>query len=647
VGCAKAAWVLLIFGAVFAAYFPALGGKLVWDDDGHVTKPELRSLHGLERIWFEVGATQQYYPVLHSAFWVEHRLWGDATLGYHLVNLCLHATAACLLVVALRRLSSSEKQSERLEGSDERPGATARPYHRWIDGPLLAGLLFALHPVAVESVAWISEQKNTLSTVFYLLAALTYFHWRDLQPIEESVVKEESVGDEESVVEGGAARPYLYFIATGLFILAALSKSVTVSLPAALLVVIWWQRGRLSWRGDVVPLVPWFTFGAAAGVLTAWVEHRFIGAHGADFALSGIERCLLAGRIVWFYLGKLFWPADLIFIYPHWPMSAAAGAAYLYPLAVVGLLAAAWALRGRSRAPLAALLFFIGSLFPALGFFDVYPFRYSYVADHFQYLASLGIFALAAGGWACWRDSQPAAPEVPVGSRSVPEDTPGPRVSLRGWLSSLAAVGVLGLLGLLTWRQSRTYADIDTLYRATLARNPDSWLAHNNLANDLLAAGQWDEAIYHYQQAWRLDPTRPEAASNLGIALGRAGRSAEAVVPFEQALRLRPDYAEVHYNLGVALAALGRLPEAIDHYEAALQLSPSHAEIHTGLGMALARSGRIPEAVEQFEQVVAMQPGLAAAHYNLSVVLRAEGRTDAAAAEKAEAVRLQSAARVP
>jgi Flp pilus assembly protein TadD len=630
--------VLLIFGVTFAAYFPALTGKLVWDDSGHVTPPALQSPHGLWRIWFEIGATQQYYPVLHSAFWIEHRLWGDATLGYHLTNILLHAAAACLFVQVLRRLQV--------------PGAT------------FAGLLFALHPVGVESVAWISEQKNTLSTVFYLLAALVYLRWHP--GVGTGGLPVRAGAESEAEPDGRAARPYLYGLALGLFILALLSKSVTATLPAALLVVLWWRQGTLSWRRDVVPLLPWLVSGAAVGALTGWVEHRFIGAQGSDFTLTGIERVLLAGRIVWFYLGKLFWPAGLVFIYPHWQMSASDAALYLYPIAAFGLLAVLWAGRHRSRAPLAAMLFFVGSLFPALGFFDVYPFRYSYVADHFQYLASLGIFALVGAAWA-------KVPGLDFLNRDHDSRSRGPAPLY--WAARIAAVMALGLFAVLTWQRSHTYADADTLYRATLAGNPDAWLAHNNLANDLLAAGQSDEAIYHYQQAARLEPAQPEAANNLGIALGRVGRSAEAIVAFEQALRLRPDYAEAHYNLGVALANVGRMAPAIAHFEAALRLSPNHAEIHEGLGLALARTNRFAEAIEQLgqavalraddataylalgtifrligrndeavrnlEQAIRLQPGSEAAHYNLALVLRAQGRAEAADAEMAEAVRLR------
>ncbi|HUL55182.1 MAG TPA: hypothetical protein VLT83_17395, partial [Opitutaceae bacterium] len=226
----------LIFGVTLLAYLPALRGGLIWDDEGHVTRAELQSFDGLRRIWFELGATQQYYPVLHTAFWLEHRLWGDSPLGYHLLNVLLHATAACLVVAMVRRLF------------DDEPSAVARPGRSELAGAAgLAGLIFALHPVCVESVAWISEQKNTLSAAFCLGAALAYLGFdRD-------------------------RRPSRYWVALGLFGLALLSKTVTATLPAALLVVIWWTRGRLSWARDVRPLLPWLALGGTAGLFSAWV----------------------------------------------------------------------------------------------------------------------------------------------------------------------------------------------------------------------------------------------------------------------------------------------------------------------------------------------------------------------------------------
>ena len=341
----------VLLAATLAAYLPAWNGGRLWDDDQHLTAPALQSLDGLRRIWLTVDATPQYYPLVHSAFWLEHRLWGDSTLGYHLVSIALHAVAAFLAGLILRRLAV--------------PGA-------WI-----AAAVFALHPVHVESVAWMTELKNTLSGVFFLGAALAWLRF-----------------DESRRAADHAAM-------TGLFVLALLSKTVTAMLPAVLLIVAWWKRGTIDLRRDAAPLAPIVALGAGAGVLTAWVERTaIIGPHAGDFAFSFVERCLIAGRAAWFYLGKLAWPVPLVFIYPRWEVSEAAWWQYLYPAALVACLATLWGLRRRSRAPLAALLAFCAALFPALGFVNVYPFRFSLVADHFQYLASLPIIALGAAGLA-------------------------------------------------------------------------------------------------------------------------------------------------------------------------------------------------------------------------------------------------------
>ena len=178
---------------------------------------------------------------------------------------------------------------------------------------------------------------------------------------------------------------------------ALLGKTATVMLPAVLPVIFWWQRGRLSWKRDLLPLAPFFLVGVMAGMMTVWVE-RNEGAVGSEFNLGLVERCLLAGRLFWFYLGKLFWPVDLVFIYPRWQSTRAVWWQYLFPAAALLLFAVAWRLRRRWRGPLAGLLFFAATLFPVLGFFNVYFFRFSFMADHFQYLASLGIIALFSAG---------------------------------------------------------------------------------------------------------------------------------------------------------------------------------------------------------------------------------------------------------
>jgi len=531
-----------------------------------------------------MGATQQYYPLLHTAFWVEHRWWGDAVAGYHLTNILLHAAAACLVMAVVRRLA--------------------------LPGALWAGLLFALHPVAVESVAWISEQKNTLSAVFYLGAAWVYLGFdRD-------------------------RRASQYWLALGLFVLALLSKTVTATLPAGLLVVCWWQRGRLSWRRDVRPLLPWFGLGLTGGLFTAWVERVLLGAQGTEYALSLLDRCVLAGRVVWFYLGKLVWPADLIFIYPRWTVDATVWWQWLFPLGTLGLIGIfGWVAVARAgdpareraaRAPLAGWLFFVGTLFPALGFVNVYPFRYSYVADHFQYLASLGIIVPAASGlsWLLAR--------IPAPAKSAT------------WVFG---AGLAALCAVLTWSQCGMYRDAELLYRTTLARNPDCWLAHNNLGLVWSEQpGRLNDAIAQYQEALRANPDCAEAHNNLGNAWSQLpGRLEDAIAQYQEALRLKPDFADAHNGLGAARAAQpGRLEDAIIQFQEALRLQPDFAEAHNNLGNAWSqRPERLDDAIVQYQEALRLKSGFVEAHYNLGVAWSQKpGHLKDAIAEFREAVRL-------
>jgi tetratricopeptide (TPR) repeat protein len=497
---------------VLIAYFPALDGFFLWDDDAHVTRPDLRSLGGLWRIWFDLGATQQYYPLLHSAFWLEHKLWGNDVLGYHLVNVLLHATSACLVLLILRRLK--------------------------IAGAGLAAAIFALHPVHVESVAWISEQKNTLSMVFYLAAMHAYLRFDETR------------------------KQATYLVATGLFVLGLLTKTVVATLPGALLVVFWWRRGRLVWRQDVLPLTPWFALGAAAGMLTAWIERRLLGAEGAEFALTFVQRTLLASRVVGFYLGKLVWPAHLTFMYPRWQIDSSAWSQYLFTLGVLLTLIVCWLVRGRARAPLAVSLFFIGTLFPVLGFFNVYPFVFAFVADHFQYVPSLAIIAAASASLSMLLQ----------------------RVDARApWLHRVAGTAVLLTLGTLTWRQSHVYRDPQTLYEATLAQNPQCYLCLNNLGTMSFQSGRVADAVERFRQAVRIEPASAEAQNNLANVLVEAGSIAEGIEHYRQALRAAPNNVMTHTNLGIALFRLGRVSEARAQFEEALRIMPEYAPARQNL----------------------------------------------------------------
>jgi tetratricopeptide (TPR) repeat protein len=558
-----------LFAATLLAYLPALRAGFVWNDADYVTAPELRTTAGLARIWFEVGATEQYYPVLHSAFWLQHRLWGDAAAGYHLFNVLLHATAAVLLAAVLRRLA--------------------------VPGAALAAFVFALHPVAVESVAWIAEQKNTLSLVFYLLAALLWLRF------------------------AADRSPRVYAAATAVFIVALLAKSVTASLPAALLVALWWKHGSLAWRRDVRPLLPWFVLGAAMGLFSAWVEKEFIGAAGREFALTPLQRVLVAGRIPWFYVGKLVWPAELVFIYPRWTVDAAQAAQWLFPLATLALLAGLWRLRSRTRAPLAAVLFFGGSLFPTLGFFNVYAFLYSFVADHWQYLPAIGLLVLAAGALTRALAAAPAAVR-----RGVP-------------------AALVAALGALTFAQCRMYSDLETLYTVTVAKNPSAWMAHNNLGNLLRDRGDLDGARRHLEAALRVRPDLTKTHYNLANVLRDLREPDAAIAHYRRALELDPAYGEAHNHLGSLLALRREYADAQRHLLTALRIDPEDHEARTHLGLVLRDTGRVPEAIAEFERVVRARPDMAPAHLNLALAYSLVGRGDDALRHYEEARRLNPA----
>lgn len=544
----------------------------MWDDDAHITARALQSVEGLARIWFEPGATQQYYPLVHSAFWVFNRLWGHQTLGYHLVNIILHALSAFLIALILRRLA--------------------------VSGALLAAVIFALHPIHAESVAWISELKNTLSGFLYLCAGLVYLR----------------VDQHNRPRAGG-----LYLAALLLFIAALLSKTVTATLPAALLVVFWWKRGSLGWRRDVVPLIPFFVLGAAAGLFTAWVEQHFIGAQGHEFQFSFLERALIAGRAFWFYLQKLFLPVNLMFVYPRWEIGRDNLALFLYPLSAIALLIAAWTVRRRTRAPLAVLLLFAGTLSPALGFFNVYPFRYSFVADHFVYLASIPVIAFASAA-------------LVGGARRFGR--------VRVEAVAIAAVGIP--LGMLTWIQSLHYVSAETLYRVTLDKNPSCWMCQNNLAMPLLegSAEQLDEAVRLIESSLRTNPNHVEALNNLGVAYRRMGRLEDATEAHRRAVQLSPTSATAHNNLGTDAHASGRFEEALAHYKTAIALNPLSAESHRNMGATLIELGRLDEAARHIQRSLELFPESPDAHHSLGTVMLRAGRPDEAIRHFNEALRL-------
>lgn len=577
-----AAQALTLVAMVVFLYGPTLDHGFIWDDDGYVqNNAALRTVAGLRDIWFDVNATPQYYPLVHTSYWIEYQLWGLTPRGYHAVNLLLHAAAAVLLWRLLLRLA--------------------------VPGAWLAAALFAVHPVHVESVAWVTERKNVLSLVFALSCLLVYLR---------SSPPEAAPG----------ARPYppsSYAAALLLYAAALLSKTVTASVPAVLLVVYWWKRGRITWW-DAGWLAPFFALGLALSGVTVWLERTHVGAQGAEWELSAAARVLLAGRASVFYAGKLLWPDPLVFFYPRWNLDPREAWQFLFPAAVVALAAVLWLARRRiGRGPLAALLIFVGVLTPALGFFDVYPFRYSFVADHFQYHASIGFIAGIVGA-AAFRTRRFAPP-----ARTI---------------ACLVAALVLVTLGLRARQQIRHYRDIPTLYASVIEENPGSWAAHNNLGKLLQNQQRYEEAIVHFRQALGLRPDLSRIRNNLGSALSSLGRLEEAEAELLRALEGSgevTDQADTRVYLGVVRIRQGRFAEAADQLRAALALRPLDGWALYNLGVALGAGGDLQAGVATLRQSLRIRPAFAMGHRELGAMLLAMGDVAGAVPAFGEAVRLE------
>ena len=551
----RSIWFGMILAAVtVAAYVPAaLHGGFVWDDDKYVTANRLLTApDGLRRIWFSFDSPSQYFPLVYTTFRVEHALWGLNPSGYHWVNILLHVVNALLVWRLLVRLS--------------------------VPGAWLAAAIFSLHPVQVESVAWVTELKNVLMGCFFLLTLLSWLAFVD---------------------ERSERRWLFYGLALCLYALALSAKTTACTLPAALLLILWLKRERIDWK-RLLQLVPFILLGVGMGLLTIWWERFHQGTLGPLFALSPMERTLVASRAIWFYLSKLFWPSSLTFIYPRWTIRPTHFLEYRWLMALAALGVMIYLVRRYvGRGVEVAAAFFVLTLSPVLGFIMLYTFRYTFVADHYQYLASIGPIALAAAGTATLAATWKGSRRLILGS----------------------AVCVVGILAALTWHQTKIYDNLETLWRDTLAKNPAAWMAHNNLGALLARQGKLTEAIEQYERALQVKPDFTEVYNNLGNTLAEQGKLPEAVQCYKRAIELKPSYAEAYYNLGNVLAHQGKLLEAIQHYERAVKLKPDYAEACYNMGVALRAEGKVIEAIQQFEQAIQLQSDYVEALNNLAYVL--------------------------
>ncbi len=554
--CTRAGGALLLVAITLLAYLSALRGGFIWDDQEYVVEnPVLRDWAGLWRIWAEPGASHEpfYRPMTYSTFWLEYQCWGPRPFGFHLVNVLLHALNALLVWRVLCRLC--------------------------IGGAWVAAAAFALHPVHVESVAWIIERKDVLSGCFYLAALLAYLR------------------------STHAGRWTAYALSLALFMAAVLSREMAASLPLVLATVLWWQNGRLGWA-DLRRLAPFVAVAAVLGLVVFWIGHD---GQSVSLGLSPLARVLLAGRALWFYAAKIAWPFPLMPIYPRWEITVHDPWAYAYPGAALALFILLWAARRRlGRGPLATALIFTLTLAPVLGFLDIPFMRDTFVADRFMYLSVIGPIALLVAA-ACRVD------------HAHPTE---PRPSCR-WIKPALITPLLLVLAVMIWRQSHLYRDNETFWRTCLQRNPWAWVAHYNLGVALARSGHPpDEVIPHLTAALALKPDLAEAHNRLGIEHARRNGLEDAICSFRDALRLKPGWADAAHNLAKAhyyraleLTRLGRLEEAIDHFQEAidrfqdaLKLEPDRVDARYYLAVALVQQHRRDEAIEELEEVLRRAP---------------------------------------
>ena len=545
---------------VVVPYLPAmLWGGFVWDDSILTNAESVRDVSGLWQIWFspsDIEREKHYWPLVYTTFWLEHKLWGYAPTGYHVVNVLLHLANTLLVWHLLRRLAV--------------PGA-------WV-----VAAVFAVHPLHVESVAWIIERKDVLSGLSYLSAVLAWMRFVE-QP-----------------------RRGWYVGALALYAAALLSKSIVVTLPASLLLWHWWKQGRVT-STDLLRLVLFF----AVGLIITVGDLSFSGVlDDRSLGYSLTERTLIAARVLWFYAGKLLWPSDLAVIYPLWDIRVSDPLAWGYLIAAVALALVLWHFRQQiGRGPLAGALFFAVTLSPVLGFVDYGYMQYAFVADRFQYLAGIGVIAAVIGA-------------VAYGV---------------GRLSDLWQKGALGvvvvalvMLGMLTWRQASIWRNSETLNRHIISLNPQARSAHLNLSIALYNQARYEEALGPARVAVEQRPDDSKAHDNLGAIFNELGRFDEAELYLHRAIALNPQEKNAHSNLGDVLYEQGRYEEAVKVARVAVEQHPDSGPAHTTLGMTFAALGRFDEAELHLRRAIALQPDEASAHSNMGIVLFYLGRNDEA-----------------
>ncbi len=578
---------LIIIG-VCLAYLPAMQGGPLMDDDQLLTENALvKAPDGLYRIWFTTESID-YWPITNTSFWLEWRLWGKSPVGYHATNVALHILAALLLWEILQKLR--------------------------LPGAYLAALLFALHPLNVQSVAWISERKNTLAMVFFLLSIWFYLRDRDL---------DYSHLPPTSSIDGPlkATSRRCYWLSLLAFTLAVLSKGSVAILPFVLLGFEWWSKGLD--RTQLLRIVPYFAIAISFACLNVWFQ-----THGATTAIrnaSPIERLCGAGAVVWFYLAKAILPLDELFIYRDWQIVIKQVCWWIPFFAAASVTFLLWKTRGTgawARGMFAAWCYFCIALLPVLGFVDTGFMQYTLVADHYAYIALIGVTAMVAAGLTAWYEKSSGA--------------------LR-FAAVIVAVTTVPILAIGTGREAWLYGHPIELYTKTLAENPQAWPLRVHLGRIFKQTGRLPEAIAQYELAMAAKSDRPEIYTDLGNALELTGKFQNAIEQYQKALALNASDPIAHNGLGVILAKQDRLNEAIDHYRQAVQAKPDFADAFYNLGMALLRAGQPHDALKSFHRVLELDPQDTAAAINSALAYAQLGQSVEAIAAANHALALANA----
>jgi len=603
----------LLVLVTLALYWPVTGHDFVNLDDPEYVTANVHVQGGLtwESVEWACSNTVccNWHPLTVWSHMLDCQLFGLKPWGHHLTSVLLHALNAALVFALLQLMTGSTWRS------------------------MAVAALFALHPLRVESVAWVAERKDVLSAFFGLLALMAYARYAQ-NGRQKSEVRSQTpaVPNTQHATRNTQHASSFFLLSLSFFALGLMSKPMLVTLPFVMLLLDYWplrrmekvevrgQRSEVGSRSSrftfhvslLLEKLPFFILAALGSIVTMVVQRR---------AMTAVESLPLDARagnaLISYgrYLGKLLWPTDLAVYYPHpghWPLDQV----MLAGGAILGLSVLIWVTRRRHPYLLVGWLWFVGTLVPVIGLVQVGA---QAMADRYTYLPSLGGLIMAVWGVSALTQ----------------------RWRYQALALSVAGGAAVLLCLVLTRQQAGCWKESETLFRHALAVTKDNWLAHINLGIALHNKGQLDQALSHFQEAARLKPNHADVYSNLGVALDDNGQTDEAIRQFEKAIQLRPNHADARYNLGNALAKQGHADEAIRQFQEALRLKPDKADAHNNLGLALARQGQTDAAIRQFQEALRLNPGHADAHLNLGNALAAKGQTDTAIQQFQETLRLK------